>query len=261
MKIDPSWQIPTYSIVEFSQKQHKYAICVFVINEGEKFHQQLSEMISLTTSLDIIVADGGSIDGSTNHELLAGYKVRTLLTKKGQGKLSAQMRMAFAYCLEQDYQGVIVVDGNHKDDTSAAINFLTKLEDGFDHVQGSRYISGGKAINTPLARSIGVRLIHAPLISIASGFHFTDTTNGFRAYSSRLLSDPRIKLFRNVFNTYELHYYLAIRAVELGYRVIEIPVTRVYPKKGKIPTKITTITGNFSILKILLKTITHKYNP
>ena len=143
------------------------------------------------------------------------------------------MRMAFAYSLIKGYDGIITVDGNHKDDTSAVPLFISSLDSGYDHVQGSRFITGGKAINTPLLRWLAVRLIHAPLISLASGFHYTDTTNGFRAYSRKLLLDEKVAVFRDIFDSYELHYYLAVKAARLGYRVLEVPVTRVYPRTAE----------------------------
>ncbi len=58
-----------------------------------------------------------------------------------------------------------------------------KLQEGYDLVQGSRFIRGGHAINTPPVRYAAVRLIHAPVISLAAGQWFTDTTNAYRAYS------------------------------------------------------------------------------
>ena len=57
---------------------------------------------------------------------------------------------------------------------------------------------GESSNNTPWERYWAVRLIHAPLISLAAGFHYTDTTNGFRAYSRRLLLDSRVAPFRHV---------------------------------------------------------------
>jgi hypothetical protein len=169
--------------------------------------------------------------------------------------------MAFAYALIKGYEGIIALDGNHKDDTSAVPLFISSLDSGFDHIQGSRFISGGKAINTPLLRWLAVHLIHAPIISLAAGYHYTDTTNGFRAYSRKLLLDPKVAPFRDVFVTYELHYYLAVRAARLGYKVLEVPVTRVYPRTLKIPTKISPFRGNLLILKILINVLLGKYNP
>jgi dolichol-phosphate mannosyltransferase len=127
-------------------------------------------------------------------------------------------------------------------------------------VQGSRFIPGGKAINTPLSREIGLHLIHAPLISLAAGKRHTDTTNGFRAYSTKLLRDSGIAVFRDIFKTYEMHYYLAIESSRRKeYKIIETPVTRTYPKKGKTPTKISPIKGNTHILRVLFKAISGKY--
>jgi dolichol-phosphate mannosyltransferase len=129
--------------------------------------------------------------------------------------------------------------------------FVRALRDGAGYVQGSRFVPGGKAINTPLARWLGLRILHAPLIGMAAGYRYSDTTNGFRGYSRKFLTDPRVAAFRPVFTGYELHYYLAIAAGRLGYDVQEVPVTRAYPKHEPTPTKIKGFRGNFGILRTL----------
>lgn len=181
--------------------------------------------------------------------------------KTGPGKLSAQLRMGYAYALEQGYEGTITVDGNGKDNVDAIPNFVKALEEGWDMVQGSRYIPGGQAINTPKIRHYAVKLIHVPVVSKVAGFKYTDTTNGYRAYSNRYLLDSRVQPFRDIFNTYELLAYLSVRAPQLGFKTKEIPVTRAYPKTGKTPTKISFIKGNGDLLRILKDLILHKYDP
>lgn len=260
-RTNKDWQFPDFKAEEFAKKKNKYAVCVFVINEGEKVQKQLERMKQFTSKIDVIVADGGSTDGSLEPEFLKSVKVRTLLTKTGPGKLSAQMRMAFAYVLHEGYEGVVVVDGNGKDDITAIPDFVKLLDEGYDHVQGSRFIPGGHAINTPLERHLAVHFIHAPLISLASRHIHTDTTNGFRAYSKKLLSDPEISVFRDIFKTYELHYYLAIESARRGYKLTETPVTRAYPAKGKTPTKISPIKGNAHVMGVLIKAVRGKYRP
>lgn len=255
-----SWKFPDFDVLEFTPKRNKYCVCVFVINEGERIQKQLKAMKKYAKQIDIVVADGGSTDGSLEKNFLKSQNVRALLIKRGKGKLSAQMRMAFAWELDQGYDGVVVVDGNGKDDISAIPDFVKKLDEGYDHIQGSRFIAGGKAINTPLFREIGLHFIHAPLISLAAGKRHTDTTNGFRAYSSRLLLDRDIAVFRDTFQTYEMHYHLAIESSRnKKYKTIETPVTRAYPKKGKIPTKISPVKGNAHIMRVLLKAVTGQY--
>jgi glycosyltransferase involved in cell wall biosynthesis len=253
--------VPAHERHVFSPRRHRYCVAVFVINEGERVRNQLRAMSALADSIDIIVADGGSTDGSLALDSLADFRLRALLIKRGPGKLSAQMRMAIAFALDEGYDGVVVIDGNGKDDVNAIPRFADLLSQGYDHVQGSRYIPGGRGINTPLGRTLGVRLLHAPLISLAAGARYTDTTNGFRAYSRRLLADPRVQPLREVFTGYELHYYLAIRAARLGFRVVETPVTRRYPKSGKTPTKISPIRGNLLVLRTLTAAVLGRFDP
>lgn len=253
--------VPAYEISELAPKAHRYCVAVFVIDEGAKLHHQLERMRPLAEKVDIVVADGGSSDGSTSRENLEPRRVRTLLTKTGPGRLSAQMRMAFDYALREGYDGVVSMDGNDKDDPAAVRDFLGALEEGFDYIQGSRFIEGGKARNTPILRLLAIRLVHAPLIGRAAGFPYTDTTNGFRGYSRKLLTDPRVAPFRAVFSSYELHYYLAIRAVRLGFKVKEIPVTREYPRRGPTPTKIRGLGGYRIVLRDLWRACRHRFDP
>lgn len=256
-----AWQVPAYQATRLRPRRTRYAVCVFVINEGERLHAQLGRMRPLADRADVLIADGGSTDGSVEPGFLAEQGVSTLLVKTGPGKLGAQMRMAFAYALEQGYEGVVTIDGNNKDDPRAIPAFVAALEGGYDHVQGSRFLPGGRAVHTPLARWLGVRLIHAPLLSLAARFRYTDSTNGFRAFSRRLLLDPQVAPFRDVFTGYDLHYYLAIRAARCGFRVKEIPVTRAYPKKGAVPTKIKGFRGNWDVLRTLFRACGAHYNP
>jgi hypothetical protein len=254
-------EVPPFEVRHRREKRNAYAACIFVINEGEKVRKQLRDMAAYADQVDLIIADGGSSDGSFDGRILEETRVTALLVKTGPGRLSAQMRMAMAYTMDEGYEGVIVVDGNGKDGMEAIPAFCAKLDAGSDHVQGSRFIPGGRHENTPLSRLLGVRLLHAPLLSLSAGFRYTDTTNGFRGYSRRLILDPRVQPFRDVFSGYELHYYLAIRAARLGLRVCEIPVSRCYPDTGRVPTKIHGLRGNLHVLATLLRAVLHRFDP
>ncbi|WP_338289255.1 glycosyltransferase family 2 protein [Luteolibacter sp. LG18] len=251
---------PRYEVAWERPRARRWATCVFVINEGEKIRKQVRAMAAYAPLVDVIVADGGSTDGSLDGALMGDAGAKALLVKRGPGKLSAQMRMAFDYCLAEGYDGVVVIDGNGKDGLEAIPSMVELLENGFDHVQGSRFIPGGHHENTPRSRYLAVNFLHAPLISLASGFRYTDTTNGFRAYSRRLLTDREIGVFRPCFDRYQLHYHLAIKAAALGYRVIETPVSRVYPATGKTPTKIKGFGGLFAVMRQLVETCMGKYD-
>ncbi|MDX1393720.1 MAG: glycosyltransferase family 2 protein [Gemmatimonadota bacterium] len=254
-------EVPAYTTRVPAPRRTRYVVAVFVLNENGRLHSQLERMRPVSGAADVVVADGGSTDGSVEPDAIGRYEVRGVLVKTGPGRLGAQMRMAFDWALREGYEGVIAMDGNDKDDPAAIPDFVAALEDGADHVQGSRFIEGGQAIRTPLDRLLAVRLIHAPLISLAARFRYTDTTNGFRGYSRRFLEDTRVAPFRDVFSGYEFHYYLAVRAARLGFDVREIPVTRAYPASGKTPTRISPVRGRIAVLRSLWRACRGAYDP
>ncbi|WP_108813243.1 glycosyltransferase family 2 protein [Loktanella sp. Alg231-35] len=244
-----SWDVPASDKAVFAMKRHNYVLVIPVINEGERIRAQLERIHLKSLPIDVVVADGGSTDGSLDPSFLQSVSVRALLTKTGPGKLSAQLRVAYAWSLLEGYRGIVTVDGNGKDGMDAVALFVEKLESGYDYIQGSRYMKGGMAENTPFERTIGNRLIHAPLLSLAGRRWFTDTTNGFRGYSSRYLLDEKVRPFRAIFQKYELLFYLTVRAGQLGYRVCQVPVRRTYPVGQAVPTKITGSGAKFDVLK------------
>jgi glycosyltransferase involved in cell wall biosynthesis len=254
-------EIPTYDLHEFAKKKTKYTVVIPIINEGEKFQKQIRELKPYSKKLDIIIADGGSTDGSTDKRFLKSQGVRALLVKTGEGKLGAQYRMAFSYAMDQGYEGIITMDGNGKDDADSLDHYIQTLDEGFDYIQGSRFIKGGKAINTPLMRLLAIRLLFSPMMTLASGYVYTDVTNGHRAYSRRLILHPKLKLFRNIFVKYEILFYITARAKKLGLKTKEIPVTRKYPDTGKTPTKIIGWKSQWELLSKTVAVALGKYNP
>lgn len=254
--------VPKFEINEYSSKRNKYCLCIPIINEKGKIEKELerAQKSGIHRLIDIIICDGGSTDGCTNSKLLIQLGVNTLLVKQDAGKQGAQLRMGFWWALQRGYEGIITIDGNNKDSIESIPLFIEKLDEGYDFIQGSRYIKGGNAINTPLLRHFAVKLIHAPLISFSARYRFTDTTNAFRGHSKKYLEHPLVQPFRNVFMTYELLAYLSVRASQLGLRVCEVPVTRAYPKNEKTPTKISPIKGNWDLFKILFRTIKGGYH-
>ena len=255
--------VPDFECHEYEEKKNKYCLCIPIINEKENIRLELhrGRVNKIHTMCDIIICDGGSTDGGTDEDMMRSFGVNTLLVKKGPGKQGAQLRMGFWWALKRGYEGIITIDGNNKDSIEDVVHFIEKLDEGYDFVQGSRFIEGGQAINTPLSRHIAVKFIHAPVISLTAKEKFTDTTNNFRAYSKKYLTHPLVQPFRNVFKTYELLAYLSTRASQLKLKTCEIPVTRAYPNSGKVPTKISPIKGNSELMKILLANAAGRYNP
>lgn len=255
--------VPKFNAYEYDNKKNKYCLCIPIINEGERIVLELKRAhdAGIDKLIDIIICDGGSTDGATEEAILKDLGVNTLLVKNDVGKQGAQLRMGFWWALQRGYSGIITIDGNNKDSIESVPLFIEKLNEGYDFIQGSRFIHGGKAVNTPLIRHVAVKLIHAPIISLTARRRFTDTTNAFRAYSRDYLEHTAVQPFRDVFMTYELLAYLSVRAAQIGLKTGEVPVSRVYPPKGKTPTKISFFKGNSNLLKILFKNLCGDYKP
>jgi dolichol-phosphate mannosyltransferase len=253
--------VPRFECKEYIKKNAKYCIIIPIINEHGRIEKELetAQKYGIDKICDIIICDGGSTDGCTDMESLKRLGVNTLLIKDDIGKQGAQLRMGFWWTLQRGYMGFITIDGNNKDSIEDVPRFIKKLDDNYDFVQGSRFIKGGKGINTPLTRYIAVRLIHAPVISLTAGRKFTDTTNAYRAYSKHYIEHPDVLPFRNIFMSYELLAYLSVRASQLGLKTCEVPVSRTYPKGKNIPTKIKSVQGNAELIKILINNLLRKY--
>jgi dolichol-phosphate mannosyltransferase len=143
------------------------------------------------------------------------------------------IRQGYSYALSHGYELVVVMAGNGKDDPREISRLTTPiLKQGFDYVQGSRYVRGGRHDKNPFLRSAFVRMF--PVVWTAlTGVRCSDVTNGYRAYKASLLKDPRVNINQDWLDRYELEYYLHYKALTLGYRFTEKPVSKTYPFRNK----------------------------
>ena len=256
-----SLDIPKYEISFLNNKINNYCLIIPVINEGKNIQNLLYKIFknNLSDIIDIIIVDGGSTDNSLL-DIDLKKNIRSLLILRDEGKLSSQLRCAYSFALHEEYKGFITIDGNNKDDPDLVVDFIKYLDEGYDFVQASRFIKNGKGINTPLLRYLAIKYIHAPTLRFFSNFYWTDTTQGYRAYSRKIFEDKLISPFRKIFHSYELLCYLSYKVPKLGYKCIEIPSIRTYYKNTK-PSKISSLTDHFLILKILIYTCLGLYDP
>ena len=208
-------QVPPYIVHEFFPKHTRYCFMPVIYNEGSKFLRQMERMSANSRLADIIVTARESNDGCTDPEFLRKHGAQSLLQTKTPGAASS-IRVGFWHALKQGYEGVVLVDGHNKDGVEALPDYLGKLDEGYDFVQGSRFMAGGEEKNTPFLRKVGIRLLMAPLLYYGGHFWYTDGTNGFRGYSRKYLEDPRVEPFRNCFTHLNLQYYLSYMAPKIA---------------------------------------------
>ena len=205
-------------------------------------------------AVDVLIVDDASTDGVPGKAARA-FGFATVRNEKRQG-VGFSLRKGYDYGLEKGYDILLTMAGNNKDNPEELDRLISPIAEGrADFVQGSRYVKGGDYGNMPWQRLFATRIIHPLLFSLAAGRRVTDSTNGFRAFRAAILKDARIKLHESWLDRYELEPYLFLEAVRLGYRVTEVPVTKIYPERKLGYSKVPPIIGWWSMIRPLVYVI------
>jgi dolichol-phosphate mannosyltransferase len=224
----------------------KVLAAAFAYNEGDKIRRTVARHPE-NRDYDLMVMDDGSTDGAV--KALESDRVLVLRNEKNMG-IGFAMKQVFQYAIEHNYDVLVIQAGNDKDDALEMPRLLEPIfSDQADIVQGSRFLPGGGYGNTPSYRIIATKYVHPLMFSLVAGKRLTETTNGFRAIRTTILHDPRIDWRQAWLDKYELEVFLLYKAIRLGYRHMEVPVTKVYPPHQQGYTKMRPITGWWSILR------------
>jgi dolichol-phosphate mannosyltransferase len=180
------------------------------------------------------------VDCATNDDLAEigeaaakiGTPVHVIRNRERKG-VGYAIREGIEYALGNGYDVAVVMAGNNKDDPREIPRLLAPiLKEDYDYVQGSRFLPGGKRVKNPFLRGVFSRLF--PFFwTLFTNIRSTDVTNGFRAYKLKIFSDKRINIWQSWLDGYQLEYYIHYKALTLGYKAKEVPVSKVYPYKHK----------------------------
>jgi dolichol-phosphate mannosyltransferase len=200
-----------------------------------------------------IVVDDGSTDGGDDLAEQAGARVIRFGANRGIG---AAIRAGLDAARAEGCGIAVVMAASGKDRPEEIPSLLAKIDEGYDYVQGSRFMKGGVSVNLPFVRGI---LIHSFTLTfrLLTGFKGTDVTNGFRAYRLTLLDDPRLRIHQDWLDRYELEYYIHWKAITLGFRVIEVPVSKTYPARRSGYSKIRPIVDWWHMVRPALMLALH----
>jgi glycosyltransferase involved in cell wall biosynthesis len=227
-------------------------VCPVAYNENVKLKRVIERFLRSPVhgKVDYLIVDDGSTDGTS--EMIRSFESYGVKTIKHPGRMGvgAAIRTAIKYAGEKGYEVLVIMAGNDKDNPDEIPQLLDPIfKQGFDLVQGSRYVGGIRiGGDMPAYRKLATRL-HPFLFSIAVGRKVTDSTNGFRAMRLSLFNDQQINLDQEWLNAYELEPYILFKTISLGHRFCEASVTKIYPAKKLGYTKMKPITGWWSILK------------
>jgi len=197
-------------------------------NEEKRIINVVNRLVSSPVDIDtVLVVDDGSTDKTREVAEQAGAKVIPLPAHSGIGK---SIRTGIDYAIDNKFDIIVILAGNNKDNPDEIPRLLDPIiEEEYDYVQGSRYLPGGGYGNMPLHRKFATKL-YPILLRLTTGFPATDGTNGFKAYKTSIFSDSRLKYKEKWLDGTEFEFYLHIKVIKLGYKMKEVPVTKIYPK-------------------------------
>jgi dolichol-phosphate mannosyltransferase len=176
---------------------------------------------------EVLAVDDGSTDRTP--AILRQYDYCTVITHRSHRGCGDAIRSAYRHALEKNYDIFVIMAGNGKDDPAEIERLLAPILNGeADYVQGSRFLPGGNSSGLPAHRWLAMR-VFTWTFSLFLMRRYTDCTNGFRAYRTALLRDPRLDWSQEwLGHSYEIEFYMHYQAAALGYRVREVPVSKVY---------------------------------
>jgi dolichol-phosphate mannosyltransferase len=221
--------------------------------EAENIANLIDDIEALGLDVSILVIDDLSPDGTA--EIVKGmqekYENILLCVRPTKTGLGTAVTAGFKIFLSSENvpRYIVTLDADYSHNPKAIPQLLSKMEDSYGMVIGSRYCKGGKIVGWPFTRKIVSRI--ANLIAQTSlGLDLHDCTSGFRCYSTAFLKEAIGNLHSH---TYEIQIETIRQAFLRNFQVKETPILFVNRKLGKSKLTLTEIKSYFTyILKSAL---------
>ena len=127
-------------------------------NEEKKIGSVLKRFEGVSALTEVLLLDDASTDGTRGVAERMGVKVLSMPKRSGVG---SAIRRAIRYSQDNGFEILAIVAGNDKDRPEEIGRLIDPIaREGFDFVQGSRYLPGGDFGNMPFYRQISTRWIH-----------------------------------------------------------------------------------------------------
>ncbi|HYN86327.1 MAG TPA: glycosyltransferase [Pyrinomonadaceae bacterium] len=195
------------------------AVLIPCYNEERTVAQVVAEFRAALPAARVYVFDNNSTDRTAELAREAGAEV---YSERRQGKGYVVQAMFRAV----DADAYVMVDGDGTYPAAAVHALLAPVLSGeADMVVGSRLHTESRSEFRQLNR-FGNRLVRRALNTFFR-VRLTDILSGYRAFNRRFVK--RVPLFGGGF---EIETELTVKAVERGYRVLEVPVDLVHRPEG-----------------------------
>ena len=182
-------------------------------------------------------------DGSTDNTLKEIRKTKaTVINNKTNFGKGIALRKGFEYCLKNNYDVIITLDGDGQHNPKDIPKLLDKIKD-YDIVVGRRM---KRHSSMPMIRRLS-NILSSLLITLFTRLRVKDVQSGFRAIKSEVLDKIKLKSKR-----YDLETELLVKASKKGYNIGETNVKTIY---GDEVSYIRPWKDTMRFLRILAKSL------
>lgn len=214
-------------------------VIVPTFNERENIARLIDDLLALAQDLHILIVDDNSPDGTGQlaDEAAARNGRVHVIHRAGKLGLGTAYLAGFRYALEHGFDCVLTMDADYSHQPRYVPDLLARIETA-DLVIGSRYVRGGRAVDSPLARRLlsrGANLLAKTML----GLDARDCTAGFRCYRREVLESINLDaIFSSGYSFLIELLYLVQRK---GWRVAEVPIQFIDRREGKSKVSQTEI--------------------
>jgi len=198
---------------------------------------------------DVIVVDDGSTDNTYHLANGAGAKVIKHERNRGKG---AAIKSGLRKALKNDYDILILLDGDGQHDPDCIPLFLSSIEDN-ELVIGSRFKNGSPP-NMPVQRKLSNK-ITTNIIKYATGYNLTDSQSGFR-----VISCDAAGLFLDIgYDDYVYESEMIYKASKNNIKIDETSIPCTYGDETSHVTKVHALKYVLFIMKLLGRKLKIKF--
>ena len=171
----------------------------------------------------VLVVDDGSPDGTGElaDELAAAHDWVEVLHRTEKGGIGPAYLAGFSHALEHGAGYVMEMDSDFSHDPADLARLLEAVYAGADLALGSRYVPGGGVSNWGLLRRF-ISEGGSTYARTVLGLHVRDLTGGFKCFRREVLEEIHFDSVRS--QGYAFQVELTYRAVQAGFRVVEVPI-------------------------------------
>jgi dolichol-phosphate mannosyltransferase len=171
----------------------------------------------------VLVVDDGSPDGTGEiaDGLAAEHDWVRVLHRSEKNGIGPAYLAGFRHALDEGAGYVMEMDSDFSHDPADLARLLQAVNDGADLALGSRYVPGGGVRNWGLLRRV-ISEGGSTYARLVLGLHVRDLTGGFKCFRREVLEAIHFDGVRS--QGYAFQVELTYRAVQAGFRVVEVPI-------------------------------------